>query len=1299
MKRLILTSFLSILTCLCIFAEEKYIYTQISQKEGLTSTVNSICKEKNGDVWIGTQNGLYSFDGHSLKNHNTLTYDSRRVFHVNVDANGDLWVLTDRHILKKRCDADTFQKVTADNDTTKGPFYCIKKDKSGLWIGGETAIYRYRYEEDKLTLFCSTEGILDCRSMDLLTPTTLLCCSHRGKIIVDLNSGEISEAEFDCAPEITATIVDRHGRIWFGLYNNGIEVFSKDGKKLRSYNTADSSLNNNIVLCLTERDSIILAGTDGGGINVIDFDNDRTHAISHISGDPSSFPANSIKSIYVDDYKKIWAGSIRDGLINISQSDIITYHDTHLGLSNGLSNPTVLCLHQDRDSDIIWIGTDGEGLNSFCPSTARFKHIKSTLKTKVVSIADYSETELIISTYGDNIWVFDKISETIRPLPINDKDILHNIKHSGRSFNLINEEDGDLLLLSNSVFRYDKRNGNCHKINNDQRANPKTNLFIIGRNRQGVWFHNDTELYVLPDDGDTLLYKGVHKHGQIRSGFLEGDHQIWLATGEGLCRFDPTTCRFNHVKTSVFEDITSVVCDNNSRVWLGSEYGLLVYTPDSNTFSILGKSDGASPNEYLPKPRLLAANGDVYLGGVQGLLHIDADYKIYTEEEPELRLSTVTLAGKEVNIPASHVLEIPYETSPICIDISTHERDIFRNRVYRFEISGQAYLETTTPQLHLQNLLKIGRHDITVSCIKRDGTWTQPVRILTIDVFPPWYSTWWFILSCTLVGMVSLLTVIITINKRKERRLKEELQKQKEKVYEEKVQMLINVSHELRTPLTLIMAPLKRLLKDTENEDIHVLSRIYRQSRRMRNILDMVLDLRKMEVGINTLRPEKVDFNSWIAESVEDIVNEEKAVGIDIVYDFDPAVGSADIDRQKCHIVMMNILINAIKHSSTGDTITIRTSLQEGDIIRISISDQGPGLAKDIDPAKMFTRFYQSNSERYGSGIGLSYSKILVEMHGGTIGVWNNPDKGATFWWEIPSSAKDVTLPAEPRAFLNELLGHSSEAEDVSPVEDDFSTSGMRLMIVDDSQDLLDFLREGLCQDFAEIISVTGGNKALKELSSGKLPDIIVSDVNMPDGDGFSLCREIKQSEKFSHIPVVLLTARGEDQSQSESYKLGADGFLAKPFDLETLMELIRSLLRNKAEIRRRYLDNESSAAAEYGSNEERFIIQLNRIISEHLSDPDLDQQLICRELGVSRALLYNKMKAITGAGTKEYIIKIRIEKAKTLIESTALTIAEISDMTGFASQSYFSTAFKNYTGKTPSQYKQQTKSNKDVNQ
>jgi YesN/AraC family two-component response regulator len=246
----------------------------------------------------------------------------------------------------------------------------------------------------------------------------------------------------------------------------------------------------------------------------------------------------------------------------------------------------------------------------------------------------------------------------------------------------------------------------------------------------------------------------------------------------------------------------------------------------------------------------------------------------------------------------------------------------------------------------------------------------------------------------------------------------------------------------------------------------------------------------------------------------------------------------------------------------------------------------------------------------------------------------------------------------------------------------------MRLMLIEDNKDLLDFLKEALNQDFAEIITMTGGKAALAEMTHGKPPDIIVSDVNMPDGDGFWLCNQLKSNEKLSHIPFVLLTARGEAQSQSESYRLGADGFLAKPFEIETLMELIRGLLKRKAEIRKKYLDNEELAQADYGSDEERFIIQLNQIIAENISNPALDQQLICRELGVSRALLYNRMKAITGAGAKEYITKIRIEKAKVLIETTSNTIAEISDMTGFASQSYFSTAFKNYTGMTPSQYK-----------
>jgi YesN/AraC family two-component response regulator len=247
-------------------------------------------------------------------------------------------------------------------------------------------------------------------------------------------------------------------------------------------------------------------------------------------------------------------------------------------------------------------------------------------------------------------------------------------------------------------------------------------------------------------------------------------------------------------------------------------------------------------------------------------------------------------------------------------------------------------------------------------------------------------------------------------------------------------------------------------------------------------------------------------------------------------------------------------------------------------------------------------------------------------------------------------------------------------------------------MLVDDSQDLLDFLKEAMAQDFAEIITLQSGNKAYAYLSAEKMPDIIISDVNMPDGDGFRLCRKIKEDKRYSHIPVILLTARGEQQSQSDSYRVGADAFLANPFEIETLLEMIKGMLRKREEVRERYFDTEDKTVSDYGSNEESFILRLNKVIAEHLDDPDLDQQMLCMELGMSRAALFNKMKTITGSGAKEYITKLRLEKAKSLIENSNLTIAEISEKTGFASQSYFSTAFKNYTGMTPSQYKAASK-------
>ena len=487
------------------------------------------------------------------------------------------------------------------------------------------------------------------------------------------------------------------------------------------------------------------------------------------------------------------------------------------------------------------------------------------------------------------------------------------------------------------------------------------------------------------------------------------------------------------------------------------------------------------------------------------------------------------------------------------------------------------------------------------------------------------------------------------------------------------------------------MAPLKRLLKNLDPHDvIHpTLSRVYRQSKRMKNLLNMVLDLRKMEEGQNKLNLEPTSLNLWLKESIDDLVSEEQAENISIITDFDPQIGHICFDHQKVDIILMNIMINAIKHSSTGDRITLRTRMSDDRArVRISISDEGPGLG-NVDISKLFNRFYQSNSEKYGSGIGLAYSKILVDLHGGTIGAYNNEIKGATFWWEIPVIEGEQSVDTPAKAYLNEILTDNRHTEQTTE-KDAFSTLPLTLMLVDDSQDLLDFMKEALQSEFSTIITKTGGKAAMREITSGRIPDIIVSDINMPEGDGYSLCRELKSNEKYNHIPIILLTAQGEENTQSESYRIGAEGFLAKPFEMETLIELAKSILKRKSEIKKKYLDKSEHAKEHFGSSDEGFILRFNQIIAKHLGDPALDQQMICSELGVSRALLYNKMKSITGAGAKEYITKIRIEKAKSLIETTTLPIVDIAEMTGFTSQSYFSTAFKAQTGVTPSQYKRE---------
>ena len=330
--------------------------------------------------------------------------------------------------------------------------------------------------------------------------------------------------------------------------------------------------------------------------------------------------------------------------------------------------------------------------------------------------------------------------------------------------------------------------------------------------------------------------------------------------------------------------------------------------------------------------------------------------------------------------------------------------------------------------------------------------------------------------------------------------------------------------------------------------------------------------------------------------------------------------------------------------------------------------------------------------EQSGTGIGLSYSKILVELHGGSIGAQDNEETGASFFFELPLRQEPEEIICEPKAYLNELMMDDNSGQ--PSAKEVFDTTPYTILVVDDNPDMTDFLKRTFEGYFKRIIIAGDGVEAL-QLVRSHVPDIIVSDVMMPRMNGYKLCKTIKEDINISHIPVILLTARDDRQSQISGYKNGADGYLSKPFEVEMLMELIRNRLKNREYTKKRYLNAGLIPTPEESTislTDETFLIKLNSIIQENIENSNLGIQFICQEVGLGRSSLYNKLKALTGMGANEYISKLRIEKAITLISGTDMPFSEIAEKTGFTTPSYFSTAFKQYTGETPSQYKERKK-------
>lgn len=1282
-----------------------YYYKQISLKDGLPSTVRCILADEQGFIWIGTRSGLGRYDGHELKKYIHQTDNPHSLPHnlinqITEDKQNNIWILTEKGLACYQRQSDDFYLPT-DEKGNHIIVYSTCLTDDGVLFGSQNKVYFYSYQDSSLRLLqkLDKEPNFNITLLSLWDEHTLLCCSRwQGLLLLDLNTGQHRLPPFDCGKEIMNMLIDSQNRIWIAPYNAGISCFSHDGKRLASYTTHNSALSNNVVLSLAEREGQIWIGTDGGGINILEPETGHLSLLEHVPGsDNYSLPANSILCLYNDRNNNMWAGSIRNGLISIREVSMKTYTDVLPGSDRGLSNNTVLSLYQEAD-DRVWIGTDGGGINLFNPHTEKFTHYPTTWEDKVASISPFTSGNLLLSIFSQGVFVFNPATGKKTPFIIIDTETSTRLGSRGKTVNLFQNTPHNVLLLGDHVYQYNLKE-QTFSVATEQQGLDIIGAILPITNHQNYTYLNDTK-HIFSLDNRTNRLETLYQCGKdtlINSVSLDEYGSFWIGNNYGLIHYNPVTKVQTPIPTSLFTEVTLLVCDQQGKVWIGTDNMLFAWLINEKKFVLFGESDGAIQNEYLSKPRLLSSQGNIYMGGVKGLLHINSNLPLATSEFPKLQLSDVVINGESVNNeidgdPAG--ISAPWNSN-ITIRIMSREEDIFRQKMYRYQIEGlnDQQIESYSPELAIRSLPP-GSYKIMASCTAKDGSWIPSQQVLELTILPPWYRTWWFILSCAVFITAAIIETFRRALRRKEEKLKWAMKEHEQQVYEEKVRFLINISHELRTPLTLIHAPLSRILKSLSPEETQYLpiKAIYRQSQRMKNLINMVLDVRKMEVGESKLQIQPHFLNKWIEHVSQDFTSEGEAKNVRIRYQLDPQIETVSFDKDKCEIILSNLLINALKHSPQDTEITITSELLvDKGSVRISIIDQGSGL-QQVNTQRLFTRFYQGTGEQSGTGIGLSYSKILVELHGGSIGARDNQEAGATFFFELPLKQKSEEIICQPKAYLNELM--SDDSNEQIPNNDDFDTSPYTILVVDDNSDLTDFLKKSLGEYFKRVVIASDGVEALQLIKS-HTPDIIVSDVMMPRMNGYELCKNIKEDITISHIPVILLTARDDKQSQLSGYKNGADAYLTKPFEIEMLMEIIRNRLKNRESTKKRYLNAGLIPAPEestFSQADETFLLKLNQIIQENLDSSDLDVTFICKEIGMSRASLYNKLKALTDMGANDYINKFRMEKAIVLITGTEMTFTEIAEKVGFTTSRYFSTAFKQYTGETPTQYKEKRK-------
>lgn len=1332
----------SLLICiLCCFPHLIHAYSlrQFSNKNGLSnSAILSLYQDHQGVIWIGSCDGLNIFDGTNIHVYNpanpTKASLSGNLINDIMETEKEvLWIQTnygldrldtkhqtsksftefkDKNYMAKSRDNDLFivkddgyiyyyqpekqlfQKLevpqiafghvlstiidennilwifTSDNDTRS---YQINKNKEGITL---TPNNLFKHPEQLLWAFAEEDLVYFIDKTYSLYEYDF--GNQQQYFIADL------KAEVETRGEVSS-IIKQQNDYYIGFKSSGLIVLKYMSDQKIKYQMQDTEIHSGIFCLMKDKyQDIVWIGTDGQGVYM--YFNDAFSITNTLLDTPVYQINNPVRTVYYDEEQTLWIGTKGGGILrirNYSPETNAAASFDRISISNStLTDNTVYCF-APGSANRLWIGTEN-GLNYYSYQNKQLKAftvIADGKKVKYVhSINELNDTTLWVSTVGEGIVkvILDKAgnSPSVKSAT---RIVLDDGRMASNYFFTSFQENDSILWFGNRGYGAYRLNVETEQLTpyrfdnvvNSQTAN---DIFAIYKNEKGYWLGTSSGLLHFNED-----YSHYHDRADLFSnntvhGILEDQqNNLWISTNQGLVRFNPKT---------------------NTGQTYDRENGL----------EVTEFSDGAFYKDLRTET--------LFFGGTNGFVTVKPNAYIMADYMPQINLKGLSIFGKEYNIhdflhdkKGKKILQLDYSQNFFCIDFMAIDYINGNNYSYSYkldEVSSQ-WIESGISASAIFSNLAPGQYTLLVKYKNNmNGKECEPQKLL-IQITPPWYlSNWAYILYFILIALFCILAVyrIVHQYRRKQHRMIEKLNREKkEEVYESKLRFFTNITHEFCTPLTLIYGPCEKILAYPQSDSyIRKYGKMIQQNtEKLNGLILELLEFRRLETGHKVLSIQRLSVSDKLRNIAESFCELAENKNLNYRLDIEPDI-EWNTDISCFSKIVNNLISNAFKYTPEEGNITIGLKV-ENQLLTLNISNSGKGIAKE-NLAKIFDRYkildsFEMNGKNSRNGLGLAICKNMVTLLNGEINVSSIQNEITTFTVTLPElspTAQEAETPQ--KVYETGPLNTNTEPMELEQTAVNFDTSKHTVMIIDDDPSMLWFVSE-IFVDKYNVLSFNNAAEALASLEL-KQPDLIISDVMMPEIDGLSFAQKIKQNKLWSHIPLILLSALHHEDDQVKGIEAGAEVYVTKPFNVKYLEKVVYRLIKRESDLKEYYSSIFSSFKVENGNcihkEDQEFLDKVIETIEKNITNPDLSVELLSSDLGYSTRQFYRKLKPITDKSPADIIKGYRLTMAERLLLTKNYTIEEIMDKTGFNNRGTFYKLFSQRFGMPPRQYREQQK-------